>query len=60
MGFGDLPISRAASPALTTVQIRRAEIGQRAGRMLIARLGNTTSGEKCADLGFEVIERSST
>lgn len=60
MGFGDLSISRAASPALSTIRIRRAEMGERAGKMLMARLGNSAPGAKFADLGFEVIERSST
>lgn len=60
MGFGDLPISTAAFPALSTVRIRRAEMGEQAGRMLLARLQQTDQGPKCADLGFEIIERSST
>ncbi|MFJ3463474.1 LacI family DNA-binding transcriptional regulator [Achromobacter spanius] len=60
MGFGDLPISRAAFPSLSTVRIRRAEMGEQAGRMLLARLGNAAIDAKCVDLGFEIIERKST
>ena len=60
MGFGDLPISRAASPRLSTVQIRRAEIGTRAGQMLLARLAGEEPGASVVDIGFQVIARAST
>ncbi|MFF7395640.1 LacI family DNA-binding transcriptional regulator [Achromobacter sp. NPDC008082] len=60
MGFGDLPISRAACPALSTVRIRRAEMGEQAGKMLLARLSSVALEATSADLGFEIIERSST
>ncbi|MGB6104667.1 MAG: LacI family DNA-binding transcriptional regulator [Pusillimonas sp.] len=59
MGFGDLPIARAASPGLTTVRIHRNETGQRAGRMLLARLAGADPGEPQIDIGFEIIERDS-
>lgn len=60
MGFGDMPIARAASPRLSTVRIRRAEMGERAGQMLLARLAGEDPGAQCVDIGFEVIARSST
>ena len=60
MGFGDLPIARAASPALSTVQIRRAEMGERAGQMLLARLNGDDPGAPLVDIGFDVIARAST
>ncbi|WP_170168261.1 LacI family DNA-binding transcriptional regulator [Pseudorhodoferax soli] len=60
LGFGDLAIARAASPRLSTVQIRRAEIGERAGQMLLARLSGENQGARTVDIGFEVIARAST
>lgn len=60
MGFGDMPIARAASPRLSTVRIRRGEMGERAGQMLLARLAGEDPGARLVDIGFEVIERSST
>lgn len=60
MGFGDLAMARAASPRLSTVQIRRAEIGERAGQMLLARLAGDAVGARTMDIGFDVIARAST
>ncbi len=59
MGFGDLPIARAASPRLSTVRVRRAEMGERAGQMLLARLAGEDAGTRWVDVGFEVVARSS-
>ncbi|WP_232468037.1 LacI family DNA-binding transcriptional regulator [Bordetella genomosp. 13] len=59
MGFGDLPIAMAASPRLTTVRIRRAEMGVRAGQMLLARLAGAGPRDARVDIGFEVVERDS-
>jgi len=60
LGFGDLAMARATSPRLSTVQIRRAEMGERAAQMLLARLTNEPLSTKSVDLGFEVIARGST
>lgn len=60
MGFGDMPIARAASPRLSTVRIRRAEMGERVGQMLLARLAGEDPGAQLVDIGFDVIERGST
>lgn len=60
MGFGDLPIARAASPRLSTVRVRRAEMGERAGQMLLARLAGHDPGVRRVDIGFEVLARQST
>lgn len=60
MGFGDLPIARAASPRLSTVQVRRAQIGERAGQMLLARLAGEAPEQTVVDIGFELIARGST
>ncbi|MBT2304677.1 hypothetical protein J7E70_30100 [Variovorax paradoxus] len=37
-GFGDMRIARAASPRLSTVRNRHAEMDERAYQMLLARL----------------------
>ncbi|MBS0455409.1 MAG: LacI family DNA-binding transcriptional regulator [Proteobacteria bacterium] len=60
MGFGDLAVARAASPRLSTVQVRRAEMGERAGQMLLARLSGEATGPDLVDIGFEVVARAST
>jgi LacI family gluconate utilization system Gnt-I transcriptional repressor len=60
MGFGDLPVARAASPRLSTVLIHRAEMGALAGKMLLARLADEPSMPASVDIGFEVIARAST
>lgn len=67
LGFGDLPIAQAASPRLSTVRVRRAEIGTLAGQLLLARLNGqgaaaaeTTGAAARVDIGFEVVAREST
>ena len=60
LGFGDLAVARAASPRLSTVLIRRAEMGERAGQMLLARLAGETTGPNLIDIGFEIVARAST
>lgn len=60
MGFGDLSVARAASPRLSTVLIRRAEMGERAGQMLLSRLAGETGGATLIDIGFEIVARAST
>jgi LacI family gluconate utilization system Gnt-I transcriptional repressor len=60
LGLGDLPIARAAFPRLSTVEVRRGQIGTRAGQMLLSRLSSEHSGADVVDLGFEIITRSST
>jgi LacI family gluconate utilization system Gnt-I transcriptional repressor len=60
LGLGDLPIARAAFPRLSTVEVRRGQIGARAGQMLLSRLGGEQAGAGIVDLGFEVIVRAST
>ncbi len=60
MGFGDLPIARAGFPRITTVQVRRRQIGERAGQLLLARLAGQDTGPSVVDIGFEVVVRDST
>ena len=62
LGFVDLPIARAVVPALSTVQIRTADIGTAAARLLLERLGPDAdpAGRRTVDLGFTVVQRDST
>jgi len=59
MGFADLPIAAGIEPALTSVQVRSTEMGQRAGELLMRRLDKQPEPERIVDLGFEVVERAS-
>lgn len=59
MGFADLPIAAGIEPALTSVQVRAIEMGERAGAMLMTRLARGATPERIVDLGFAVIERAS-
>lgn len=59
MGFADLPIAAAIEPALTSVQVRATEMGQRAGELVLRRLAGDDAGERIVDLGFAVVERTS-
>ncbi|WP_225769030.1 substrate-binding domain-containing protein [Inquilinus sp. Marseille-Q2685] len=52
-GFGDIELSEALEPGLTTVRIDSDDIGRRAGRMLLTRLG----GER-PERGIELVELS--
>jgi LacI family transcriptional regulator, gluconate utilization system Gnt-I transcriptional repressor len=58
VGFSDLPIAEATWPALTTVKVRGAEMGRRAGEMLLARLRGEEPPHKVLDIGFEFVDRS--
>lgn len=58
VGFSDLPIAEATWPALTTVKVRGAEMGRRAGEMLLARLRGEIPPRKVVDIGFEFVERA--
>ena len=59
MGFADLPIAAGMEPALTTIQVRSNEMGQRVGAMLLGRLDGTALPERIVDVGFAIVERKS-
>jgi LacI family transcriptional regulator, gluconate utilization system Gnt-I transcriptional repressor len=59
MGFADLPIAAGTEPALTTMQVRATEMGQRAGEWLLRRLAGEPGLARRVDLGFTVVERRS-
>ena len=59
MGFADSPIAAAIEPPLSTVHVPSREIGERAGRMLLARLRGEPIASVRVDVGFRVIARAS-
>ena len=60
MGFADLPIAASIEPPLTSMQVRATEMGHRAAQMLLGHLRGEPAAERVVDLGFAVVERSST
>lgn len=60
VGFSDLAIAQVCSPPLTIVQVQGREIGRRAGALLLARLRGEKVASRVVDLGFRLVERSST
>ena len=59
IGFADLPIAAGIEPTLTSVQVRSAEMGRRAGELLLRRLSGDADAQRVVDLGFAVVERQS-
>ncbi len=58
-GFGGLDIAKGLDPALTTLRIPLAEMGRRAGAMLLAAGGRRWQRAEHVDLGFEVVPGAS-
>lgn len=59
-GFGDADFAAYMQPSLTTVQIRGAEIGERAARLIIARCTGQSVDAPVTDIGFKIVERDSS
>jgi LacI family gluconate utilization system Gnt-I transcriptional repressor len=59
-GFNDLPESAFTMPPLTTVRTPRAQVGQRAAELLLARMRGEAPAVNNVDLGFELMVRQST
>jgi LacI family gluconate utilization system Gnt-I transcriptional repressor len=60
MGFGDLDFAAHTFPALSTVRIDRSTIGRLAADALLARIEGHAPINQVIDVGFQLIERSST
>jgi len=56
-GFGDFDLASFVSPALTTVRIQPAEMGERAAQMLLRRLNGDESEPVMIALGHQLIRR---
>jgi LacI family transcriptional regulator len=60
VGFDDLPMSRWASPPLTTVRQPLAEMGRVASQMLVSLMAGKTLDSSRVELATTLIVRSST
>jgi LacI family gluconate utilization system Gnt-I transcriptional repressor len=60
MGFGDVPFVADMVPALSTVRINGANIGNLAARYLIDRADDRPVEQRVVDVGFSLIERDTT
>ena len=60
MGFGDLDFAADLEPALSTVQIDGAAMGRQAARFIMDRAEGRDVALPVVDIGFTLIERSST
>ena len=59
-GLGNMEISRALSPGITTIDVAAREIGRRAAQAVLARRRGEATGPAVHDLGFSLIPRGST
>jgi len=58
-GYGDMDIAAQLYPSLTTVRVDRYEMGRRAVRVLLAKLGGNQKIPAVTSLGFEIMDRES-
>ena len=59
-GFGDADFAAHMVPSLSTVQVDGAEMGARAAALIIAGCRGEAAAPSVFDLGFRIVERSST
>lgn len=60
LGFGDVPFVADMVPALSTVRINGAQIGQQAARYLVDRAEGRAVEQHIVDVGFSIVERDTT
>jgi LacI family gluconate utilization system Gnt-I transcriptional repressor len=60
IGFGDVPFAADMAPALSTVRINGADIGQMAASRLIDRAEGREVAQRVVDVGFSIVERDTT
>ncbi len=58
-GYGDMDLAAQLFPPLTTVRVARYEMGRRAVRQLLSRLGGDSKSPTITSLGFEIVDRES-
>jgi len=58
-GYGDMELAAGLYPSLTTVRVDRYEMGRRAVRVLLAKLGGDQKIPAVTSLGFEIVDRES-
>lgn len=59
-GYDDLAIARQIVPPLTSLRVPCYEIGERAGRMICARLAGDPVEQRIVNTGFDLVVRGST
>lgn len=59
-GFNDQEIANQMNPPLTTIRVRRKEIGAIAADMILARIAGETPASTRVDVSFEFVIRGST
>ena len=59
MGFGNLDFAAHIHPALTTVEVDGAAIGQQAARFILDRVEGRNPGPLVRDIGFSIVPRES-
>jgi LacI family gluconate utilization system Gnt-I transcriptional repressor len=59
-GFNDLTGSDQMLPPLTTIRTPRSEIGSAAASMLLSLMNGDKVTDRCVDLGYQLVVRSST
>ncbi|HEX5738280.1 MAG TPA: LacI family DNA-binding transcriptional regulator [Hydrogenophaga sp.] len=59
VGFGDFDFVADLEPALTSVRINGAAIGEQAARFLVARAEGRPVAQPVVDVGFSIVERAS-
>jgi LacI family gluconate utilization system Gnt-I transcriptional repressor len=59
-GFGDFELARHLNPSLTTVAVPAAEIGLKAGRLLLDAMQDNVLQDRRIDVGFQLMIRQST
>jgi LacI family transcriptional regulator, gluconate utilization system Gnt-I transcriptional repressor len=60
VGFGDADFAAHLEPALSTVHIDGAAIGEQAAALVIARCRGQAVPRPIVDIGFRIVERAST
>ena len=58
-GYGDTELAAQLFPPLTTVKVNRYEMGRRAVRRLLDRLGGDAKLPTITSIGFEIVDRES-
>jgi LacI family transcriptional regulator, gluconate utilization system Gnt-I transcriptional repressor len=58
-GFDDIPLAAQVVPSLTTVQVRRYAIGERAGKLIGDRLAKRAVWRRIVDTGYKLVPRDS-
>ena len=60
IGFGDLEFAADLDPALSTVRIKGDAIGRQAAQFIVDRVEGRDVPQRVIDIGFSIVERSSS